>query len=211
MRRPARRPPQTRWPAARTARFPAFTASGQLTFSAWINTTDLTGNRNTVIFAGSDTVTNNYADLGLNAVLGEATARNRSAGAGAEQQAGIFGTGARVNDGSWHNVVMTIDLSFSVLFLYVDGPLANAQSLAGASTFPRFNNFESGRLGRAGTPADGFQGLVDDVQIYDVALTEQQVLFLFENPGVAVPEPGALALAGLGLGFLWFASRRKRA
>lgn len=191
--------------------FPAFTASGQLTFSAWINTTDVTGNRNTVLFAGSDTISNNYADLGLNGPSGEATARNRPAGASGEQQAGIFGTGVVVNDGTWHNVVMTIDLSYMALFLYVNGTLANAQSLAAAPAFPSFNTFEIGRLGRAGTPVDGFEGLIDDVQVYDTALSEEQVLFLFNNPGVAVPEPGAFALAAVGLGFLYFVSRRRRA
>lgn len=189
--------------------FSSINTTGQLTFSAWVNTTDILGDRNTVVFAGSDTITNNYADLGVNALIGEATARNRPAGASPAQQTGIFSSGFVVNDGAWHNIVMTIDLSTSELILYVDGIPTNVQFMA-ASLFPAFNNFEVGRLGRAGTPVDGFLGLIDDVQIYDTALSETQVQFLFDNPGVAIPEPSALVLAGLGLGFLYFTSRRRR-
>ena len=41
--------------------------------------------------------------------------------------------------------------------------------------------------------------LLDDVQYYDTALTDSQVQFLFNNPGVAIPEPSTAGLLGLGV------------
>jgi MYXO-CTERM domain-containing protein len=193
--------------------FSAVTASGQLTLSAWVKTTDTTGNRNAAIFAGDDTSSNVYTDLGVAAgqagFLGSASARNRPAGAATPaQQTGIYSSPvvAPVNDGVWHNLVMTVNLSTANLSLYVDGVLANTQTMASPS-FPSFNNFEIGRLGRS-APTDPYQGLIDDVQVYDQALSLSDVQFLFANPGTSVPEPGAFALAGLGLLSL---VRRRRA
>jgi hypothetical protein len=167
---------------------PAITASGQLTFSAWVKTTDTTGNRNTVIFAGDDTSSNVYTDLGVAAgqagFLGSASARNRPIGAGAPgQQTGIYSSPAvaPVNDGAWHNLVMTVDLSSAHLTLWVDGILANTQTMT-AALFPAFNNFEIGRLGRS-APTDAFSGLIDDVQVYDKVLAPYQINYLKNHPG----------------------------
>ncbi len=161
-------------------------ASGQLSFTAWVRTSDTTGNRNTVVFAGDEASNQSYADLGVAAGLagnpGVATARNRpNLGGGGPQQTGILSTGIPVNDDEWHHLVMTVDLDSATLALYVDGELAATQTMPTA-IFPAFNNFEIGRLGRS-SPVDPFEGLVDDVQVYDHALTADQVAFLHANPG----------------------------
>jgi len=183
--------------------FSAITTSNKYTLSAWIKTSDTTNNRNTVVYAGSSTVNNVYADLGVAAgqagALGAASARNRPSGSVAPQDVGIYSTPtvAPVNNNAWHHLAMTVDISASKLSLYVDGVLANTQTMA-IGSLPSFNNFEIGRLGRP-APVDPYQGLVDDVQVYDQDLTLSEVQYLFANPGLAVPEPGAFALAGVGL------------
>ena len=169
---------------------PAVTSSGALTLSAWVKTTDTTGNRNTVVFAGDNTATNVYADLGVAAgqagFLGSASARCRPVGATVAQQTGIFSSPvvAPVNDDAWHHLAMTVDLSAAKLELWVDGVLANTQTMT-AANLPVFNNFEIGRLGRS-VPADPFDGLVDDVQVYDQVLSPSQVEFLRGHPGLPV-------------------------
>ncbi|MCW1922781.1 PQQ-dependent sugar dehydrogenase [Luteolibacter arcticus] len=170
--------------------FSAIHDSGELTISAWVKTTDTTGNRNTAVFAGDNTVANVYADLGVAAgqagFPGAASARNRPVGAAAVQQTGIFSLPAvpAVNDGAWHHLVMTVDLSGAQLAVWVDGTLANTQTMAVAD-FPDFNNFEIGRLGRA-TPADPFDGFIDDVQVYNEVLSESHVQYLHSHPGLSL-------------------------
>ncbi|WP_367873477.1 LamG-like jellyroll fold domain-containing protein [Luteolibacter sp. Populi] len=181
--------------------FPAIVTSQKLSFSAWVKTADTTGNRNTVVFAGDNTAATVYADLGVAAgqtgFLGAASARSRPTGAAGVQSTGIFSTPtvAPVNDDAWHHLVMTVDLSAARLELWVDGVLANSQTLATAS-FPVFNNFEIGRLGRS-APVDPYSGLVDDVQVYNHVLTSAQIIYLRDNPGQAYTsadsEPDGLA------------------
>ncbi|GAA5481419.1 LamG domain-containing protein [Haloferula sargassicola] len=192
--------------------FAAITTSGAYTLSAWVNSTEATGGRNVVVFAGNDADSNDYADLGTTVTEpgheGEAYGRNRPNTNTPSVATGYFSDGATVVDGTWHHIAMTVDLSGAVVSLYVDGALANSQTIpSGFETFPVMNNFEIGRLGRS-SPTDGYEGLVDDVQVYDEALDATGIAYLFANPGQAVPEPAGAALAGLGLLSLL---RRRRA
>ena len=54
-----------------------------------------------------------------------------------------------------------------------------------------------------------YPGLLDDIQVYDEALSGSQIASLFNNPGTVIPEPSSLAL--LGAGGLFMLKRRKRA
>jgi len=170
--------------------FPAIVASGKLTLSTWVKTTDTTGNRNTAVFAGDNNATNVYADLGVAAgqagFAGASTARSRPVGAVAAQQTGIYSSPAvaPVNDGAWHHLVMTVDSSSALLSLYVDGILANTQAME-TPVLPVLNNFEIGRLGRS-VPTDPFDGFIDDVQVYDEALSASQVEYLHSHPGMPI-------------------------
>ncbi|MCW1922780.1 LamG domain-containing protein [Luteolibacter arcticus] len=166
---------------------PSINATGKLTLSAWIKTTVTTGGRNVVVFAGVDTSTQNYTDLGYSGAdmvhAGEAYTRNRpNLGTGA-QSAGFFSDGTVVNNGEWQHLAMTVELSTNLISLYVNGVLENTQTMT-TSTFPAFNNFEIGRLGRS-VPTDYFGGLIDDVQVYNQVLTPVQITFLKDHPGEA--------------------------
>lgn len=193
-------------------------SSTQVTYSVWMNSTDSDTNRNTILYSGSDTVANSYQDIGLsgelnatiNSVDGAASGRNRPAGASIAQQTGVFSSPTTLHDGTWHHLALTVDLATATMILYVDGVASSTQVFTtGAVLFPVFNNFEIGRLGRTGGsgPTDAFGGLIDDVQVYNTALTAGEVNSLFVTPGSTVPEPSAIALAGLGLLSLTFRRR----
>jgi hypothetical protein len=91
-----------------------------------------------------------------------------------------YGSKARVDDGQWHHVAGVFDNG--ILTVYLDG---NPQtSASGGSTFgtgiPRFGYIglgsESGTFNAdPRTPADFFNGSVDDVRIYNRSLTHAEI------------------------------------
>lgn len=89
-----------------------------------------------------------------------------------------------VNEGAWHHIVGVYQRTGNTT-IYVDGvPLeASIPSSAIAS-----NNapFLIGGVTVGSTPTARYNGLVDDVQIYNRALSDAEIDFLFQNPGTAI-------------------------
>lgn len=194
--------------------FSSINTAGALTFSVWVKPADNSGGRNVAVFAGLDSSSQSYTDLGF-VGTGDVTNQNRfygrnrpDLGGAGPQQTGFFSANT-VTVPAWYHLVLTVDLSTAVASLYVNGVLSNTQAQT-ISLFPAFNNFEIGRLGRS-SPTDFFGGLIDDVQIYNSALSAGQVAWLYNNPGealTAVPEPAEVSLAiAAGLGLLIVARR----
>lgn len=103
----------------------------------------------------------------------------------------------------WQHIALTYDGGSNAVTLYRNGTPNGTLTLDG-STFNAdwtiANNPSAG-----GTP---YLGLMDDVQVYSHTLSQDEVNFLRDNPGVAVPEPSTLMLipvAAMGL-----LSRRRR-
>ncbi len=112
-----------------------------------------------------------------------------------------------VNDGNWHQIV-GIYQAGGLNEVAVDGTIQGTV-LSRAYVDP--NNFlVIGGADTSGNAATGsFTGLVDDVQIYNGALTGAQVQQLFQNPGTAItPEPSSALLVAMAAGL--FAFRRNR-
>ena len=101
---------------------------------------------------------------------------------------------ATVNDGLWHHVVVSRNQDTGEKDIYIDGVLDN-------SDFDTTNLLNDPQLLTIGAIADasnpdptspdfsgynGYQGLLDDIQIYDRALTPDEVTFLYNNPGATL-------------------------
>ena len=187
-----------------TGVFNPILASGQFTLSYWVKSTD-TGNRNVAVFMGNSGASNDYIDSGVLgngqfAPAGSTYGRNRVA-TNTPANIGDLGGGALVNDGAFHHVAFSVDKATSTGTYYVDGVQVQTVTSANFANFPTLNNLEVGRLGRS-APTDGLAGTIDDLQIYNHVLSLAEVQFLKDNPGVAIPEPGALVLLGAGLGLM---------
>jgi Concanavalin A-like lectin/glucanases superfamily/Bacterial TSP3 repeat len=167
-------------------------ATKALTYTAWIKSTDVSTGRNTVISTADTTLANSYVDMGIAGLTphgGALSGRHRPNGDANITE--IFSdtppSTALVNDDVWHHVAMSIDLETDTIRLYVDGVPTGENNTIAAAAFPAFNNFEVGRLGR-NVPTDAYAGLIDDVQVYNEALTPARIAALFAMPGVSADE-----------------------
>jgi len=120
-----------------------------------------------------------------------------------------------VNDGQWHQIVGTYSVggaSLSTRSLYIDGVL---ESSRGPLYSPIIGNTASFLLGGytqagAGTPTNYFAGLIDEVRVYDNALSAAEVHEAFLDPALSVPEPGSLSLFLPSALFLLRSKRRRK-
>lgn len=100
-----------------------------------------------------------------------------------------------VTDGVWHHLLATYTLG-GQLRLYVDGNLE--RTIAAQSIISNSVAFLVGGYTVSGVQRNGFQGELDEVQLYDYALTADQVTYLADHPGAAIPAPASgVALLGL--------------
>jgi hypothetical protein len=158
-----------------------------LSFSYWLKALDNGTGRNVAVFLGNDTVSDRYIDSGI---------ENNDLVYGRDRGPDTFPeikSANTYNDGQWHHVVFVIDAETGHQ-LYADGVLVASETTAFDLT-SGINNFEIGRLGRS-SPTDYFHGVIDDVRVYDEALTLGQIQGLF-NPKLAsnpVPSDGAIGV-----------------
>ena len=92
-----------------------------------------------------------------------------------------------VNDDDWHHIVCVYDADDADCRIYVDGQHEDTADTSPVISSP--GPFAIGGVLSNGELVPAFDGLVDDVQVYDTKLSDADVLFLFDNPGEELPCP----------------------
>ena len=121
--------------------------------------------------------------------------------AGAELGASAA-AGAVLSPAVEHHLVGVFDQSAGTpgsLTLYLDGAFVSSNSIAPGldlNTFTNNNNW----LGRSMWPDPIFDGMINEVGIFDNALTQGEVTSLFQAGPLAIPEPTSILLLLSGLG-----------
>ncbi|MDT8302317.1 MAG: LamG domain-containing protein, partial [Sedimentisphaerales bacterium] len=166
-----------------------------LTFTYWIKVNAFDKQWNTVISRGDDSWRSSRADLNpfMEAAVG-GTAGNY-----------LYGV-TPVDDGEWHHVGWVYDGTMS--YLYVDGEVDATEENSGqitVSSYPLYIGDNSQATGRF------WNGLIDDVQIYNRPLTQDEIQIVMQSsagdyPQAAGPVPSDGALhADTWVNMAWWA------
>src|SRR5581483_1088964 len=168
---------------------------GNWTVSAWVKTTTA---GSTILTKGDGTT---WTTGNTIFYLGDGAGGGSGGTPSAVRYAGGFfqssGNSTSVNDGNWHMV--TYVNNGGTYAIYVDGV---AQSLSSGNN--AFVNADVGTVVRLGMTTDpfafdgtvNFNGLLDEVQFYDQALSSTQIATIYQGQAVttSVPSTGSLAV-----------------
>ncbi|HEX5220948.1 MAG TPA: LamG domain-containing protein [Verrucomicrobiae bacterium] len=92
-------------------------------------------------------------------------------------------TSSPVNDGEWRHIVATWEASNRQMHIYLDGqPNVTGVSASGEPRLAASPLI----VARCSTANRFYAGLLDDIQIYNRALSANDVSFLFNAPGLTV-------------------------
>ncbi|MBI2617827.1 DUF2341 domain-containing protein [Candidatus Gottesmanbacteria bacterium] len=87
-----------------------------------------------------------------------------------------------LNDGNWHNLVGVRDVVADTIYTYVDGILATSTTDTTTATAANNASLTIGNGGTSYTTFD-YTGQIDQVQIYNLALTQYQISQIYNRGG----------------------------
>jgi hypothetical protein len=153
--------------------------TGPMSVSAWIKTTT-TSSFSTII----DNKTAGTNNAGFNLQL-DGNKQPYFRVANGTTQFPVVATGKTLNDNQWHNIIGVFERTGGVndkIHIYVNGKLINTySSVPSGWNITSNQNLLVGQYGGNGY----FNGQIDDVRIYNYALTSEQVKTLYNNGAVS--------------------------
>lgn len=172
------------------------TLAGSFSISLWVNTMQSYGYQGDYAYNGAGIISADIPgtanDLVPVALTGGQVAFNT--GNTQYNYDDTINSSATVNDGLWHHVVVSRNQATGEKDIYIDGVLDTSDT----DTTNLLNDpqlLTIGAIADASNPDptspdssgyNGYQGLLDDIQIYDTVLTPDEVTFLYNNPGATL-------------------------
>jgi subtilase family serine protease len=171
------------------------TLASDFTVSLWLKTSQSFGSQNDYAWAGAgiiaaDSPNSGAKDLIPVALTGGQVAFNVGDGSFDD----TLNSSATVNDNVWHHVVVTRSQSTGQRQIYIDGTFDSSKG----GTTELLNSpvlLTIGAKSDASDPdpaspdfngSNGYEGLLDDLQIYPRVLDSSEVAFLYINPGAVL-------------------------
>jgi hypothetical protein len=144
------------------------------TMATWFKTSDVTTDENHMIFTMTDKdVVDIQYGIGVDDSEHKARIMARNSSSTYEGLSDVT-----VNDNQWHHLVGVFN-SDTDRRLYLDGNL-EATVIDSVSLNPSVDRFSIGRWGDS-TSDSYFEGLIDDVKIFNYALTDEQIKLEYNN------------------------------
>jgi hypothetical protein len=158
--------------------FTQFGGTQSFSLCAWINTTS--------IQTGEPSILSNMNSSAGGIMLfsdGDRTAVTVGGKDGTNEQITVFYDNS-INDGQWHFITGTYDGDY--LCLYIDGIIVGSQNDFSNYTASIYN-MNIGRMDDLDRMH--FDGAIDEVRIYDIALSDSDIQFLYQNPDGSENQP----------------------
>jgi len=106
-------------------------------------------------------------------------------------------------DGQWHHVVMVLDRSVNKLKIYVDGEFNNYSSTGSSAMVTNSEDLTIGACPASGSSIY-FRGAIDDVRMYDYAISDAAIEAMANPTAASMPWPEDMASAvGCGVVLSW--------
>ncbi|MBW8042472.1 MAG: LamG domain-containing protein, partial [Planctomycetes bacterium] len=160
----------------------SFNLTNQLTVAAWIKVNEFDKKYQAIITKGDNSWRLGRAGSSNNIEFAcNGTAITRWTGWGVVPWS-VLGT-TSVNDGKWHHIVGVFD--GTGLFLYIDGGLEAAK---GAGNSIDINSHDMYIGANAQVPGREWNGLIDDVRIYNYALSQAEIVSIMGRSEIYLQE-----------------------
>ena len=170
------------------------TLAGSFSVSLWLKTTQSFGDADDWAYNGAGIVAAGRRDQDHDLIPIALTAGQVAFNEGYGGNDNTLNSSGTVNDGNWHHVVVTRDQLSGQRQIFIDGVLDSSDTAAtlllngpklitiGALADARNQEPSSPNY----TGYNGYQGLLDDIQVYARALSAADVAFLYTNIGSTV-------------------------
>lgn len=158
--------------------------TNDFTISAWVKTTSTTlgATRNGIVYKRT---TSSAVNAGYRLSMPNGTI-NFNIADGTNYRELTSGSG--YNDGNWHSVVAVADRG-STMKLYVDGNLIGSTEETNVGSVDSTTNFAVGALNTGGAVTyQQFNGSIDEVRIYNRALSQEEAVLIFGANDIENPE-----------------------
>jgi hypothetical protein len=171
------------------------TLAGEFSVSLWLKTSQYFGNQGDPAWAGAGVIAADSPNAGAKDLIPVALTGGQVAfniGDGVSDN--TLNSGATVNDDTWHHVVVTRNVSTGERQIFIDGTL-DSSDIASTMLLDSPVLLTIGAKSDASDPdpsspdyngSNGYEGLLDDVQIYNRVLTSDEVAYLHQNPGATL-------------------------
>lgn len=155
-------------------------STGELSIAAWVNTSQ-SGIWKRIVTKRANVNTGNWYSLAIY----EGRAWFEIYAAGNLKSTTI------VNDGKWHFIAITRNLTTQKFSIYVDGNLENSMNDEGKNLDSDSALLEIGDWANESYDSGTFNGVIDDIRIYNRALSESEIQELYQDQGkenCSIPE-----------------------
>ena len=171
------------------------TLAGEFSVSLWLKTSQNFGSQNDYAWEGAGVIAADSPNAGAKDLIPVALTGGQVAfniGDGVSDN--TLNSSATVNDDTWHHVVVTRNVSTGERQIFIDGTL-DSSDVASTVLLNSPVLLTIGAKSDASDPdpaspdyngSNGYEGLLDDVQIYNRVLTSDEVAFLYNNPGATL-------------------------